>query len=224
MQRSSHQLVPAPGHAPVPALLWLPPAPRALFVLAHGAGAGMEHPFLEAIATALAERQLGTLRFQFPYTANGKKRPDPPALLEATVRAAVEEALRLAPGVLLLAGGKSMGGRITSQAQSRAPLPFVRGLVFLGFPLHAAGAPSTARGVHLAETGVPLLFLQGTRDKLADLTLLRPILQALGPRAALEVVPEGDHSFAVPKRTGRTREQVLEALADRIAAFAGTLR
>ena len=225
MEPTRLTFAPAPGRDHVPGLFWLPPGARTLFVLAHGAGAGMEHHFMEDLAAALAERGIGTLRYQFPYAAAGRRRPDPPALLEATVRAAVAEAARRAPGLPLLAGGKSMGGRMTSQAQAGPDgvLPGVRGLAFLGFPLHPAGAPATARGAHLADTRVPLLFLQGERDKLADLALLRPILEALGPRAALELVPEGDHSFAVPKRTGRTEEEVLGWLAERVAAFAARL-
>jgi predicted alpha/beta-hydrolase family hydrolase len=179
----------------------------------------MEHHFLEDLAAALAARAIATFRYQFPYTAAGKRRPDPPALLESCARAAVAEAARACPDLPLFAGGKSMGGRITSQAQARQALPGVRGLVFFGFPLHPAGAPATKRGEHLAQTGLPLLFLQGERDKLADLTLLRPIVAALGARARLEIVPEGDHSFAVPKRTGRTAAEVLGWLAAQTQAF-----
>jgi predicted alpha/beta-hydrolase family hydrolase len=184
----------------------------------------MEHHFLEDLSDALAERAVASFRYQFPYTAAGKRRPDPPALLESCVRAAVAEAARACPGLPLFAGGKSMGGRMTSQAQAKEPLPGVRGLVFFGFPLHPAGAPATKRGDHLAQTGLPLLFLQGERDKLADLSLLRPIVAALGPRATLEVVPEGDHGFAVPKRTGRSEAEVLGWLAERTRAFVEALR
>ena len=217
---------PAPGRDHVPALLRVPPKATALLVLAHGAGAGMEHQFLEDLSSALAARGLSTFRYQFPYTAAGKRRPDPPALLESTVRAAVAEAARACPGIPLFAGGKSMGGRMTSQAQAGAdgPLPGVRALVFFGFPLHPAGEPATKRGDHLVKTSLPLLFLQGERDKLADLALLRPIIDALGPRARLEVVPEGDHSFAVPKRTERTADEVTAWLAERTEAFLAPLR
>ena len=213
------EFAPAPGAAPVPALLRRPAGARALLVLAHGAGAGMEHHFLEDLAAALAMRGIATFRYQFPYTAAGKRRPDPPALLESCARAAVEEAAHACPDLPLFAGGKSMGGRITSQAQAKEALPGVRGLVFYGFPLHPAGAPATKRGDHLARTALPLLFLQGERDKLADIALLRPIVAALGPRARLEVVPEGDHGFAVPKRTGRTAADVLAWLAAQSATF-----
>jgi hypothetical protein len=212
---------PAPGKDHVPALLRRPAAARALLVLAHGAGAGMEHPFLEDLAAALAARGIATFRYQFPYTAAGKRRIDPPALLESCARAAVAEAARACPDLPLFAGGKSMGGRITSQAQAgpEGALPGVRGLVFFGFPLHPAGEPATKRGDHLAKTGLPLLFLQGERDKLADLSLLRPVVAALGARARLEIVPEGDHSFAVPKRTGRTAAEVLDWLAAQTETF-----
>lgn len=210
---------PAPGRDHVPAILRRSARSRALLVLAHGAGAGMEHHFLEDLAAALAAREIATFRYQFPYTAAGKQRPDPPALLESCARAAVAEAARACADLPLFAGGKSMGGRITSQAQAKEPLAGARGLVFFGFPLHAAAAPATKRGDHLAQTGLPLLFLQGERDKLADLTLLRPVVAALGPRARLQVVPEGDHSFAVPKRTGRTAAEVIDWLAQQTRMF-----
>ena len=201
----------------VSGLLQLPARARACYVLAHGAGAGMTHPFLEAVATELGERGIATLRYQFPYMEQGSKRPDPPALAQAAVRAAVTEAGRRASGLPLIAGGKSFGGRMTSQAQAASPLPAVRGLAFLGFPLHAAGRPSADRGKHLMEVRIPMLFLQGTRDALADLPLLQPLVQQLGKRATLHLVQEADHSFHVPARTGRkdadVRREMLDALA-----------
>src|SRR5207245_6266998 len=166
-------------------LLQAPPGARACYVLAHGAGAGMTHPFMAAIANGLAERGIATLRYQFPYMEQGSKRPDAPKLAHATVRAAVAEASRLVPELAFFAGGKSFGGRMTSQAQAASPLPGVRGLAFLGFPLHPAGRPSRDRGEHLFDIGIPMLFLQGTRDNLASLDELEPLCQALGARAAL---------------------------------------
>lgn len=191
--------------------------PSHLCVLAHGAGAGMEHPFMRAMAERLAAHGIATLRYQFPYTESGRRRPDPPALLQATVRAAVEAAGR--HGLPLLAGGKSMGGRMTSLAASEAPLPGVEGLVFLGFPLHPAGQPASQRGEHLARTGLPMLFLQGTRDALADLTLLEPLCRKLAG-ATLHVVEGADHGFHVPKKSGRTDAQVIEDLAGKVASWA----
>ena len=198
-------------------MLLAPREARVCFVLAHGAGAGMAHPFMAAVAEGLAQRGVATLRYQFPYMERGSKRPDAPKLAQATVRAAVTEAARLAPGLPLVAGGKSFGGRMTSQAQSEAPLPGVRGIAFLGFPLHAPGKPSDERGKHLFDVHVPMLFLQGSRDELADLNLLQPLAERLGARAALKVFPDADHSFHVPARTGRkdadVRTEMLDALA-----------
>ncbi len=195
--------------------------PRAFLVLAHGAGAGMTHPFMEAIAAGLAQRNIATLRYQFPYMEQGGKRPDPPKLAQATVRAAVHEALRLLPTVPLFAGGKSFGGRMTSQAQADAALPGVRGLVFFGFPLHPVGRPSQERGKHLFDIRIPMLFLQGTRDKLAELPQLEALHKGLGDGAILELIPDADHSFHVPARSGRTdseiRREMLDALASWIA-------
>ena len=205
----------------VSALLLQPARPRALYVLAHGAGAGMRHPFMEAIAQRLAGRGIGTLRYQFPYTERGGHRPDPEPVLLATVRAAVAAGRDAAGGLPLLAGGKSMGGRMTSRAAAAAPLAGVAGLVFLGFPLHPAGQPGTSRADHLAKVERPMLFLQGSRDALADLTLLRPILARLGDRATLRVFEDADHGFHVRKRSGATDEQVLDALADAIAEWPG---
>ena len=207
----------------VSALLRAPADARACYVLAHGAGAGMRHPFMGAIAEALATRAIATLRYQFPYMESGSKRPDVPAVAHVTVRAAVAEAARAMPGVALVAGGKSFGGRMTSQAQAATPLPGVRGLVFLGFPLHPAGKPSDERATHLADVHVPMLFLQGTRDDLASLSLLKPVVERLGSNAKLVLFDDADHSFHVPARSGRKDADVLAALADAIAAWVGEL-
>jgi hypothetical protein len=188
-----------------------------LYVLAHGAGAGMRHPFLEALAEALARERVATLRYEFPYMEEGKRRIDPAPLLHARVREAVAAAAR--EGLPLFAGGKSMGGRMTSQAQALEPLPDVRGLAFVGFPLHPAKRPGTDRGAHLREVRIPMLFLQGTRDELADLELLRPIVEALG-QATVHVVEDADHSFHVPKKSGRTDAEVIEELAGTFARWA----
>src|SRR5205823_10658118 len=210
------------GGASVSGLLMRPPGARWLYVLAHGAGAGMRHPFLETIARALAERDVATLRYQFPYMERRASRPDPPAVAAAAVRAAVAEAARLAPGLLLVAGGKSFGGRMTSTAQAEEPLPGVRGLVFLGFPLHPPGRAGDQRAEHLAQVQVPMLFLQGTRDDFADLTLLKPLIKRLGQRATLHLVEGGDHSFHVLKRSGRTDADVMGEIADAIAEWSAT--
>ena len=201
-------------------LLELPKSARALYVLAHGAGAGMKHPFMAAVAAELAERGIGTLRYNFPYMEKGSKRPDVPKVAHAAVREAVAEAARLAPGVPLIAGGKSFGGRMTSQAQALEPLPGVRGLAFLGFPLHAAGKPSDERAAHLDDVRIPMLFLQGSRDDLADLDLLRPVVKRLGGRATLEVFDDADHSFHVPARTGRKDAEVRAEVLDALTAWA----
>src|SRR5215471_833317 len=187
----------------VSALLIRPDNARACFVFAHGAGAGMTHPSMEAVAHGLAARGIATLRYQFPYMEKGGKRPDPPALAQATVRAAVAEAAKACAGLPLIAGGKSFGGRMTSQAQAKAPLDGVKGLAFFGFPLHAAGKPSADRAAHLAEVKIPMLFLQGTRDALADLSLLKPVVKGLGRKAKLHVAEGADHSFHVLKSSGR---------------------
>lgn len=199
-----------------------PAVARFLYVLAHGAGAGMRHPFLERAAVALAARGIATYRYEFPYMKEGKGRPDPPAVAEAAVREAVLAAARAAPGLPLFAGGKSFGGRMTSQAQSKTALPGVRGLVFLGFPLHPPGRPSDARAEHLAGVEVPMLFVQGTRDEFAQRDLLEPVVQRLGVRATLHLVDEGDHSFKVPKRTGKTEVDVMNELAETIVTWADT--
>ena len=204
----------------VSGLLQAPPRARACYVLAHGAGAGMEHPFLAAVAAGLHQRGIATLRYQFPIWKRGSKRPDPPKLAQATVRAAVAEASRLLPGLPLVAGGKSFGGRMTSQAQAAAPLPGVRGLAFLGFPLHPAGRPSRDRGDHLFDVRIPMLFLQGTRDALAELSELEPLCAALGGRASLKLFQDADHSFHVPARSGRKDRQVRSDMLDAFAAWA----
>ncbi len=198
----------------VSGLLQAPSDARACYVLAHGAGAGMAHPFMAYIADGLQERGIATLRYQFPYMERGSKRPDSPKLAQATVRAAVAEAARRIPGTALFAGGKSFGGRMSSQAQAAMPLPQVRGLVFLGFPLHAAGKPSDERGAHLFDVRVPMLFLQGTRDELASLELLEPLVARLGASARLRLFADADHSFHVPARGGRKDAEVRAELLD----------
>jgi uncharacterized protein len=203
----------------VSALLLRPSEARACFIFAHGAGAGMTHEFMELVAAGLCDRGIATLRYQFPYMEKGSRRPDAPAIAHAAVRAAVAEAARCCPGVILIAGGKSFGGRMTSQAQARAPLPGVRGLIFLGFPLHPAKRPSLDRARHLADVQVPMLFLQGARDALADRDLIARVVAELGSRAILMTVPDADHSFHVPARTGRTDRQVLSELCDAGAAW-----
>jgi uncharacterized protein len=210
---------PVESHGNVSGLLLKPRGASACYVLAHGAGAGMTHPFMEAIALSLAARGMATLRYQFPYMEKKSRRPDAPAVAQAAVRAAVFDAARQAPGLALIAGGKSFGGRMTSQAQAAAPFPGVRGLAFLGFPLHPAGKPSDARGEHLAAVRVPMLFMQGTRDKLAELSLLRPLCKGLR-RATLHEIEDADHSFHVPARTGRKDSDVIDELADVLAGWA----
>jgi uncharacterized protein len=196
------------------------PDPRYLYVFAHGAGAGMHHPFMERAAQALDAHGITAHRYEFPYMKAGKSRPDTPAVAEAAVREAVQEAARAAPNVRLLAGGKSFGGRMTSQAQAKAPLPGVRGLVFFGFPLHPPGKPGTSRAEHLTSVDVPMLFLQGTRDEFAQLDLLQDVVRRLGSRATLHLIEEGDHSFKVPKHTGKTESDVLDELATTIQQWA----
>jgi uncharacterized protein len=211
------------GSTRVPALLQRAPHAHALLVLAHGAGAGMHHGFLQEMAGGLAELGIATLRYEFPYMARGSRRPDPPPLCHATVRAAVETAARLAPSLPLLAGGKSFGGRMTSQAQAISPLTGVRGLVFLGFPLHPPKQPSAARGAHLERIEVPMLFLQGSRDEFATPAHLAPLIETLGGRAQLTLLAGADHSFHVLVRSGRTDAQVRDEMLAAIAAFSRTL-
>jgi predicted alpha/beta-hydrolase family hydrolase len=205
--------------ASVSALLIRPPQAKACFIFAHGAGAGMNHPFMETVASGLAERGVASLRYQFPYMEKGSRRPDSPAVAQATVRAAVAEAKRRCPATRLIAGGKSFGGRMTSQAQASAPLEGVRGLAFLGFPLHPAGKPSIDRAEHLSDVRVPMLFLQGTRDNLAELRLLEPVVDRLGPLATLHRVREADHSFHVLARSGRNDREVMGEILDAFAAW-----
>ena len=207
----------------VSGLLTRPSKPHACFVFAHGAGAGMAHPFMEKVAAGLGERHVATLRYQFPYMEKGSKRPDSPAVAHAAVRAAVAEAARRCEGVPLIAGGKSFGGRMTSQAQALQPLAGVRGLAFFGFPLHPAGKPSNERAKHLADVDVPTLFLQGTRDALAELTLLEPVVRSLGRSATLHPVRDADHSFHVLARSGRNDGEVMNEILDAFAAWAGAI-
>jgi predicted alpha/beta-hydrolase family hydrolase len=211
------------GAGEVGALLMLPERPSCLLVLGHGAGAGMRHAFMERVAIELAARGIATFRYEFPYVARGRGAPDRPPVLTATVRAAVDAAAAAAPDLPLLAGGKSMGGRMTSTAASEAPLPGVRGIVFLGFPLHPPGRSDTGRSAHLDRVTVPMLFLQGTRDSLAEIELIRPVCERLGARALLHVVEGGDHSFAVLKRSGRNADRVMAELADTIAGWGAPL-
>ncbi|HEY7639080.1 MAG TPA: alpha/beta family hydrolase [Steroidobacteraceae bacterium] len=210
-------------HTTVSGLLELPANARACFVFAHGAGAGMHHPSMALVADDLAGQGIASLRYQFPYMERGSRRPDPPALCHATVRAAVAEASRQAPGLRLVAGGRSFGGRMTSQAQALAPLPGVAGLAFLAFPLHPAGRPSQERAEHLSDVNVPMLFLQGTRDELATLELLQPVVQRLGGRATLKLLQDADHSFHVRASSGRrdadVRQELVLALVDWIAGL-----
>ncbi|MBV9561566.1 MAG: dienelactone hydrolase family protein [Bradyrhizobium sp.] len=210
--------------ARVSALLLQPPDARACYVFAHGAGAGMDHAFMAEAAAGLAARKIATLRYQFPYMEKAGKRPDPPAIAQAAVRAAVGEAAGACPGLPLFAGGKSFGGRMTSQAQAKAPLAGVRGLVFFGFPLHAAGKPSRERADHLSDVRIPMLFLQGTNDKLAELDLLAPVVAKLGDRAVLHRVESADHSFHVPARSGRNDAAVMAEILDRCAAWIDSMR
>jgi predicted alpha/beta-hydrolase family hydrolase len=207
----------------VSALLSSPDVPRACYVFAHGAGAGMTHSFMEAFANGLSERGIASLRYQFPYMEKGGKRPDPPAIAQAAVRAAVAKAAEIFPGLALIAGGKSFGGRMTSQAQAVAPLSGVRGLAFAGFPLHPAGKPSIERADHLAKIDIPMLFLQGTRDSLAEVTLIEGVVKHLGRLATLHLVEGADHSFHVLARSGRNDREVLNEILDAFAAWAEAL-
>jgi uncharacterized protein len=208
-----------PGTNPLSALLLRPTGAQALLVLAHGAGAGMRHLFMEAVAYRLAARRIATFRYQFPYMEEGRSRPDPAPKLEATVRSALAAAVEACPRLPVFAGGKSMGGRMTSQAAAREALPGVRGLLFFGFPLHAAGQEGVARGEHLLEVPHPMLFLQGTRDQLANLELLHPLLAELVERATLHAILGGDHSFKMLKGSGRTDAEALDEVADAAATW-----
>lgn len=207
------------AHHRVSGLFSRPASARAALVLAHGAGAGMEHPSMRAVATGLAARGIAVLRYQFPYMERQSRRPDPPALCHATVRAAVAAAAGLAPDLPLVAGGRSFGGRMTSQAQAQTPLPRVRGLVLLAFPLHPAGRPGTDRAAHLENVSIPMLFIQGSRDELAGLGLLRPLVERLGARATLHVLSDADHAFHVPARSARSDSQTQEDALDAVCAW-----
>ena len=207
----------------VSAILLRPDDARWLFVFGHGAGAGMRHSFMEDASAALASRGIASFRYQFPYVEQGGRRPDPQPILLATVRAAVLAAHEAAADLPLLAGGKSMGGRMTSLASAAEPLPGVRGLVFFGFPLHAPGQPGANRAEHLERVREPMLFLQGTRDTLAKLDLLQPVIDRLGPNASIHIVDGADHSFAVPKKSGRDLAATLDELAQVVIQWADTL-
>jgi len=211
------------GANAVSALLLRPSGTQACFIFAHGAGAGMTHEFMERVATGLYDRGIATLRYQFPYMEKRSRRPDAPALAHATVRAAVAGAARCCPGLALIAGGKSFGGRMTSQAQAIAPLAGVRGLAFLGFPLHPAGKPSDVRARHLTDIDVPMLFIQGTRDKLAELSLLEAMIKQLGESASLHLVQQADHSFHVPARSGRNNRDAMGEVVSTLSAWIAAL-
>jgi len=204
----------------VSGLMMIPKSPLACYVLAHGAGAGMTHPFMTSVADGMFERGIATLRYQFPYMEHGSKRPDRPPMAHATVRAAIAAATRLAPGLPLIAGGKSFGARMTSQAQAEKPLPNVSGLAFLGFPLHPAGKPSDVRAAHLSQVRIPMLFSQGTRDALADTAVLAAVLNRLSVTATSHMIEQADHSFHVPVRSGHTDKQVLAEVLDTLAEWA----
>lgn len=210
------------GAARLEALFLRPEGARLLYVVAHGAGAGMRHAWMQRMAEALGEEGVATFRYQFPYMQAGRRRIDPPRALHDAVRAAVDAGQQAAPDLPLVAGGKSMGGRMTTQAQAEQPLQGVRGIALLGFPLHPAKAPSVARAEHLPRVTLPMLFLQGTRDELADLALLRPIVEKL-PRATLRIVDGADHSFHVLKRSGRTDAEILRDLARAVAGWGASL-
>jgi uncharacterized protein len=224
MVKSVPVTFPVESAGEVSALLLRPDNPRWLLIFAHGAGAGMRHSFMESLSSELAALQIATFRYQFPYMEKRSGRPDSPALLTATVAAALSAGSEAAPGLPLLAGGKSMGGRMTSQAAAQNLLPDVSGLVFFGFPLHPPGSPSTKRADHLSKVPMPMLFLQGTRDTLADLELLRPVVKKLGELATLHIIESADHGFHVLKRSGKTDASVLTELAQTTADWAGNLR
>ncbi len=209
----------AAGHDEVSGLLTAPSNARACYILAHGAGVGMRHQFMGAVARGLDERRIATLRYQFPYMEQGRKRPDSPKVAQAAVRAAAEKAGELLPGLPLVAGGKSYGARMTSEAQAETPLPGVRGLVFLGYPLHPPGQASDKRAEHLSIVQIPMLFLQGTRDEFADLDYLKPLVERLGSCATLTLFDDADHSFHVPAKSGRNDIEVMVELLDILAAW-----
>ena len=216
---TEHRFLATDSSGDVSAILARPEDARALYVFAHGAGAGMRHAFMEGAAERLCSLGVASFRYHFPYMEVGRKGPNPAPVLVKTVRSAVAEGARLAPDLPLVAGGKSMGGRMTSTAASTEALPGVLGLAFFGFPLHAPGRDSSERGAHLGDVGLPMLFLQGTRDKLANLELLRPLLDEVEPRPTLHVVDDADHGFHVPKRSGRTDDDVLDELCETLAGW-----
>lgn len=221
---TEHSFLATKSSGDVSAILVRPDEASSLYVFAHGAGAGMRHRFMEHVATRLADRGVATFRYHFPYMEAGRKGPNPAPVLLKTVRSAVAEAAGLAPGLPLVAGGKSMGGRMTSTAAAAETLPGVRGLAFFGFPLHAPGRDSAERGAHLVDVGLPMLFLQGTRDKLANLELLEPLLDTVEPSPTLAVVDGADHSFHVLKRSGRTDDEVLDEICETFADWAAGLQ
>lgn len=220
---SEHRFVATESSGEVSGLLVRPGGARWLYVFAHGAGAGMRHVFMEGVAIRLAELGVATFRYQFPYMEAGRRGPNPAPVLVKSVRSAVDEAARLAPELALLAGGKSMGGRVTSNAAASEPLPGVRGLAFFGFPLHAPGRHSAERGAHLRDVGLPMLFLQGTRDKLADLGLLEPLLDRVEPSPTLHVIEGADHGFHVLKRSGRSDDEALDEACAALVSWADGL-
>ena len=203
----------------VSGILVLPEKPKFLLLFAHGAGAGMKHPFMEKMSGYLADEGIGTLRYNFPYTEKQRNSPDPAPILMQTIRSAVRAAQKYAGDIPLLAGGKSMGGRMTSMAASKEPLEDVKGIVFFGFPLHAPGRPSNERAEHLFSVNVPMLFLQGTRDKLADLKLLKPVVKKLKDKAMLHIIEGGDHSFHLLKSAGRDDEEVFKEIAKKVGEW-----
>lgn len=219
MGRDAAVKIDLPGGGKTSAILQRPEGAAACYVFAHGAGAGMGHAFMQAVADGFSERRVATLRFNFPYMETGKRSPDRPPAAHEAVRAAVAAAASACAGLPLFAGGKSFGGRMTSQAQAEAPLPGMRGLVFFGFPLHPAGKPSVTRAAHLSGIDVPMLFLQGTRDNLAELPLLRPVVARLGQASSLLLIDDADHSFHVRKSSGRTDEQALAEMLDATASW-----
>jgi predicted alpha/beta-hydrolase family hydrolase len=215
--------IPVSGTVNVSGLWQCPRHCNAALILAHGAGAGMEHPFMASVANELALLGLATLRYQFPYMENQRKRPDPPVLCHATVRAAVAAAHEQSASLPIFAGGKSFGGRMTSQAQAVTPLPGVRGIIFLGFPLHPPKQPSDERAQHLSRIKIPLLFLQGTRDTFAEMTLLQPLIRNLGTSASLTLIEDADHSFHVPAKTGRSSAEVQSAMLNALAGWMSSI-
>ncbi len=219
----SHQFEATRSSGKVSALLLQPAGAKCLLVLGHGAGAGMRHEFMELLARELATNQVATFRYQFPYMEQGRRAPNPQPISLKTVRSAVAAAREIAPGLPVFAGGKSYGGRMTSTAASIEPLAGVQGIVFFGFPLHAPGKPSNHRAEHLQAVNLPMLFLQGSRDKLADLELLEPVCEKLGKRGTLHIIAEADHSFKAPKRTGRTQAQVVAELAQVVSRWVDNL-